>query len=250
MNYKVVNFKERPDLFDLQEDICGKAFPEFLYYGEIAAKYWEKMITYYREYQLMLLEEDQIIAVINCMPMNLDMPDEQLPEGAFDWGIEKGIEDFESGKKINAVMGVQIVIPEEHQGKGISSIAVEELKNMCTSKRIARIIIPVRPTLKSKYAINNIDDYIKWVNNEGMPFDPWLRVHVRKGARIINACRKAVIVKGTVDQWEAWTKMQFPESGEYLVDGALCPVVINRENNLGTYVEPNVWISYSLPPAE
>ncbi len=41
MNYKVVNFKERPDLYELQDDICGKAFPEFLYYSEIANKYWE-----------------------------------------------------------------------------------------------------------------------------------------------------------------------------------------------------------------
>jgi hypothetical protein len=27
--------------------------------------------------------------------MNLDIPDEELPEEAFNWGIEKGIKDFE-----------------------------------------------------------------------------------------------------------------------------------------------------------
>jgi len=53
MDYSVVTFKERPDLFDLQEAICGRAFPAFLYYSETAAAYWEKMIRYYREYQLM-----------------------------------------------------------------------------------------------------------------------------------------------------------------------------------------------------
>ena len=153
MNYKVVNFKERPDLYDLQNDICGKAFPVFLYYSDIASKYWEKMIAYYKEYQLLLLEEDHIIAVINCMPMNLDIADEELPEEAFNWGFEKGIKDFESGKEINAVMGIQIVIPEEYQGKGISSIAVEELKNMCVIMGIKRLIIPLRPTLKSKYPL-------------------------------------------------------------------------------------------------
>ena len=40
--------------------------------------------------------------------------------------------------------------------------------------------------------------------------------------------------------------MKFPESGEYVVEGALCPVLIDREKNLGTYIEPNVWISYDL----
>ncbi len=250
MNYKIVNFKERPDLYDLQDDICGKAFPVFLYYSEIADRYWDKMVTYYKEYQLLLLDEDKIIAVINCIPMNLDIPDEALPEEAFNWGFEKGIKDFEAGKKINAVMGVQIVIPEECRGKGISSIAVQELKNMCAKMGIKRLVIPIRPTLKSKYPLNDIDNYIKWKNKDGLPFDPWLRVHVRKKAKIIKVCRKAVEIKAAVKEWEAWTKMKFPESGAYVVEGALCPVVIDRENNLGTYIEPNVWISYSNLPRE
>lgn len=244
MNYKVVTFKERPDLYDLQEHICGKAFPEFLYYSEIAAKTWEKMIAYFKEYQLLLLHEEQIVAVINCMPMNLDIPDNELPEEAFNWGMEKGIKDFEAGKKMNAALGIQIIIPAEFQGKGLSSIATQELKNMCIKMGIKRLIIPIRPTLKSKYPINDIDKYIKWKNKDGLPFDPWLRVHVRKNAKIINACKKAVEIKGTVNQWETWTNMKFPESGKYVVEGALCPVVINRKKNLGTYIEPNVWVSY------
>jgi len=52
---------------------------------------------------------------------------------------------------------------------------------------------------------------------------------VRKNAKIINACKKAVEIKGTVTQWKSWTNMKFPESGKYVVEGALCPVVINRE---------------------
>jgi hypothetical protein len=40
--------------------------------------------------------------------------------------------------------------------------------------------------------------------------------------------------------------MKLPESGEYVVEGALCPVVIDRENDLGIYTEPNLWISYKL----
>jgi len=51
-----------------------------------------------------------------------------------------------------------------------------------------------------------------------LPFDPWLRVHVRKNAKIINVCKKAVEIKGTVNQWETWTNMKFPESGKYVVE--------------------------------
>jgi len=117
------------------------------------------------------------------------------------------------------VMGVQIVIPEAYQGKGISPIAAEELKNMCLKMGIKRLIIPIRPTLKSKYPLNDIDNYIKWKTKDGLPFDPWLRVHVRKNAEIINACKKAVEIRGTVKEWETWTNMKFPESGKYVVEG-------------------------------
>lgn len=247
MSYEVVTFKERPDLYDLQQNICGKAFPEFLYYSEIAAKTWEKMITYYKEYQLLFLHDGKIVCVFNCMPMNLDITDEELPEEAFNWGLEKGIKDFEDGKEINAALGVQIIIPSEYQGKGISSIAVVEIKKICAQKGIKKLIIPIRPTLKSKYPINDMDNYINWKNVKGLPFDPWLRVHVKQKGKIIRTCKSAVEIKGTIKQWEGWTNMKFPESGWYVVKGALCPIKIDTEKNLGIYIEPNVWVSHEIP---
>jgi hypothetical protein len=247
MNYRVVSFKERPDLYDIQEEICHKAFPTFLYGSEAAVKTWDKMIEYYEEYQLLLLHGDKIACVFNCMPMNLDFSDEELPEEAFYWGLEKGIKDFEDGKKIDAAMGVQIIIPKEYQGKGISSIAVAEIKKMCAKMGIRKLIIPIRPTLKSKFPINDIDNYIKWKNEKGLPFDPWLRVHVKQGGKIIKTCKKALEIKGTIGKWETWTNMKFPESDWYVVEGALCPIYINKENNLGIYNEPNVWVSYEIP---
>ena len=40
--------------------------------------------------------------------------------------------------------------------------------------------------------------------------------------------------------------MAFPESDEYVVPGALVPVTISREDDLGLYVEPNVWMHHRL----
>jgi hypothetical protein len=39
--------------------------------------------------------------------------------------------------------------------------------------------------------------------------------------------------------------MAFPESGDYIVPGALVPVQIDRERDLGHYVEPNVWMRHA-----
>ena len=40
--------------------------------------------------------------------------------------------------------------------------------------------------------------------------------------------------------------MRFPESGMYIVPGALVPVEIDHDANQGTYVEPNVWMRHPL----
>ena len=51
---------------------------------------------------------------------------------------------------------------------------------------------------------------------------------------------------GTVAQWEEWTELAFPDSGSYVVPGALVPVEIDRERDQGLYLEPNVWMVH--PP--
>lgn len=58
------------------------------------------------------------------------------------------------------------------------------------------------------------------------------------------------MITGTVAQWEEWTGMSFPESGEYVVPGALQPITINREQDVGTYSDPNIWIRHSVTGEE
>ena len=43
-------------------------------------------------------------------------------------------------------------------------------------------------------------------------------------------------------EWETWTRMAFPETGDYVFPAGLATVHIDRERDLGEYSEPNVWI--------
>jgi hypothetical protein len=38
--------------------------------------------------------------------------------------------------------------------------------------------------------------------------------------------------------------MVFPESGDYVVEGALVPVTIDREGDIGRYADPNLWMRH------
>jgi hypothetical protein len=55
-----------------------------------------------------------------------------------------------------------------------------------------------------------------------------------------------MIMTGTISEWEEWTGMRFPESDAYVVPGALRPVVMDLERDLGSYEEPNVWMRHPV----
>ena len=45
--------------------------------------------------------------------------------------------------------------------------------------------------------------------------------------------------------WETWTEMAFPESGEYVFPHVLSVVAIDRDADVGAYWEPNVWMLHA-----
>jgi hypothetical protein len=108
------------------------------------------------------------------------------------------------------------------------------------------LVAPVRPTLKHRYPLTSMERYLGWAREDGLPLDPWIRVHARLDGVILHVCSGSMTVTGTVAEWETWTGMAFPETGSYVVEGALVPVEIDRERDLGTYVEPNLWMRHRL----
>jgi hypothetical protein len=73
---------------------------------------------------------------------------------------------------------------------------------------------------------------------------PDLRVHWRLGAEFVRVVPRTLVIAGRVADWEEWTGMRFPDSGSYVVPGALQPVQIDRERDEGRYEDPNVWMRH------
>jgi hypothetical protein len=92
-----------------------------------------------------------------------------------------------------------------------------------------------------------MERYIGWRRPDGALLDPWLRVHERLGAEIVRIAPRTLVILSSVADWEDWTEMAFPESGAYVVPGALQPVLIDREKDEGRYEDPNVWMRHAAP---
>lgn len=123
---------------------------------------------------------------------------------------------------------------------------VRAMSSIGQSKGFKYLVAPVRPNEKSKYPLTEIDDYITWNTGEGLPFDAWLRVHARLGGKIIKPCHEAMTIHSTLAEWEEWTSMKFPQSGRYVISGALNPLQMDVEKDEGIYIEPNVWMQHLL----
>jgi hypothetical protein len=70
---------------------------------------------------------------------------------------------------------------------------------------------------------------------------------VRLGAELLAVANESLRITGTLAEWEEWTAMAFPDSGQYVIPRGQVLVTIDREADVGLYVEPDVWLRHPLP---
>lgn len=244
MNYEIIIGENR--ISELQKPLGSQTWPEFMQHDKIVIKYWQNLYTHFLNYQFALIDDNEIIGVGNTVHLNWQKPFDELPESGLDWAIEKANTDFKNALKSNTLIGLQILINNKYQGHGISYEMLKIMKNIAKTNGLDNFALPVRPTLKCNYPLIPMDDYINWKNNDGLPFDPWLRVHFKAGGKIIGICKKSMDISGSVSEWEKWTDLVFPSSGDYVVDKALIPITIDKKKDIGKYIEPNVWILHII----
>ena len=242
MSRRFYTYHERPELRG-RADFLRDAWPAFMLESPIANERWHLLYERFGGFQFWLVDEatDEILAEGNSLPVRLDVRD--LPDRGWEHVMEHATGGDEEPTLVSAI---QVLIDRTLHGGGMSKLMLEEMRRIAGGAGFRDLVAPVRPTLKSIYPLTSMDRYIAWTTGSGLPFDPWLRTHARLGARIVEVCSTSMEIPGTVGDWEGWTGMQFPETGTYVVPGALQPVEIDVEGDRGVYVEPNVWMHHQI----
>jgi GNAT superfamily N-acetyltransferase len=246
--FDLITPKDLPDYQDKADEIAVSSWYEFMLHDEVANKNWHELFDRFEEYQFAMLdtESNRMAAMGNSVPFHWDGTLEELPERGWDWVFLQSIENHKKSVTPNIQSAIQIAIHPDYQSQGLSSQMVKAMADIGRTKGFKHLVAPVRPNQKSSYPLTSMDEYIKWQTDEGLPFDAWLRVHVRVGGRIIKPCHEAMIIRGSRTKWESWTGMKFPQSGDYIIPGALNPMVMNVDIDEGVYIEPNVWMVHPL----
>jgi len=217
-------------------------WPEFMYHDAVLERLFGRVISDYPEFQFYAWddEREEVVGVGNTLPAAWDSRAETLPDDGIDAVVEGRFAD--DPPTPNVLCALQILIAPEYRGQALSSRMIQRMAEIGREHGLDTLIAPVRPNLKHNYPLTPMERYIEWRRADGSLLDPWLRTHERLGAEIAKVAPESSRVPGTVAQWEKWTGMVFPESGSYVVPGALVPVEIDRERDEGLYVEPNVWM--------
>ncbi len=245
-----VTAAERPDLVAEMLRLGASPWPEFLGHDAVVLTHWPLLHELAPEYQFGLLHVNTgaLVAIGNCIPFRWDGDPATLPDGGIDAVLEDGVACLLAGATPTAASALMIVVQRQWLGKHVSACAIRAMGQLVSRHRISDLVAPVRPTAKHQYPLIAMERYIQWRRADGLPFDPWIRVHERVGGKILRVASAAMRVTASVAQWEQWTRMALPDSGSYVVPGGLVPVQIDRQHDVGEYIEPACWIRHRVGP--
>jgi GNAT superfamily N-acetyltransferase len=237
--------RDVPAVDERWDEQTGGVWPEYNRHGDVLNRYWGDLDDVFPEFQLVLVDDSGgLVARAYTIPLAWDETIEGLPAG-IDGAIERGFELATRNEAANALSALAIVVDPLHQGRGLSSRVLDAMRGLAREKALVALIAPVRPSWKERYPLTPIEGYAHWTRDDGLPFDPWIRTHARLGGEILKPEPQSLRITGTVAEWEEWTKMRFPESGEYVFPEGLAPLTIDVEADVGRYWEPNVWMRHA-----
>jgi hypothetical protein len=239
----IATVSERADLIEPGWQRTRDTLPEYNNHGDILGGYWPRLTEELPDFQFHLMgeDDDEILARARSIPIRWNGSVEDLPAG-IDGAIARGFDDGAA----NVLCALVIMIPEDIQGRGLSRMAVQAMSEIARRHDLESLVAPVRPSWKERYPLVPIERYASWRRADGLLFDPWMRVHERLGARALTAEPRSLRITGTIDEWESWTAMGFPQSGDYWFPGGLATVRIDRDRGTGSYWEPNVWMHHAF----
>ena len=247
-SFKTFTLRERPELEAELERLAGEGWPRFMRQRDELGlgRYWPRLFSDFADWQFVVCDSfDRVVAAGQSVPFVWDGTPAALPD-TMAGILEAAARGRADGRRPTTLSALAALVDLKHRGAGLSRVVIETMRRLAGQWNLDAVVAPVRPTLKATYPLAPMERYVRWTDDEDLPLDPWMRVHARLGAEIVRLMPAAMRIVGTVAEWEEWTELRFPDSGAYVVPGALQPVSIDRECDEGRYEDPNVWMRHPL----
>ncbi|MEV6216039.1 GNAT family N-acetyltransferase [Nocardia sp. NPDC051833] len=226
------------------EELNSEKFPKFIRADRVVDQYMSRVLEFFPELSLMLLDEQDVpVASGSGVPIRWDGRTATLPTG-YTQALVQAVEGRERREPPDTLVICGAVVVPSLRGRGYAGQALMALRRAAEAAGLSRVIVPVRPTTKAFYPLTPIESFMTWRRDDGTAFDPWVRTHERLGAKILTAAPASQTMTGTVSEWERWTRLPLPESGDYVIRGGLSVLRVDRSADQGVYHEPNIWMRH------
>ncbi|MFG2751622.1 N-acetyltransferase [Streptomyces xanthophaeus] len=243
----ITDLTERPELaarlWDMQD-----SWPQFALHDPVSWLLYPRMVAELPEYVLVATDGDEVVARAFSVPFALNAPgrDGALPARGWDQVLLWTFSDLRRGVRPDTVSAIEISVATGRQGEGLSGLMLAAMRENARKRGFAEVVAPVRPSAKAAEPDASVHEYAYRTREDGLPHDPWLRVHVRAGGVIDSVAPLSMTVTGSLAEWREWTGLPFDAPGPVRVPGALVPVHCEPEQGHAVYVEPNVWVRHPL----
>ncbi|MFJ2030341.1 N-acetyltransferase [Streptosporangium sp. NPDC087985] len=246
MSVRITTLAERPELAE-QLWAMKTSWPEFMLHDPMATLYYEVCTTVYPEFVLVADDDaDPGRLVARGFSVPFTWRHEELPDDGWDAAIRWAWNTRRTGAEPTLVSALEITVRPDLLGSGLSPLMLEAMRDNAARLGFTELLAPVRPNAKHLEPRTPMAEYAARTRPDGLPVDPWLRVHVRAGGTIVKVAPRSMTVAGTLAEWRKWTGRPFDESGPVEVARALVPVHCDLDHDHAVYVEPNVWVRHRL----
>jgi hypothetical protein len=243
---QVITTATRPDLAGESSAALLADWPELVLHDRRAEYEMPRAWDLWPAYDVRLLEDGAVTAGGWAVPLRWDGTQDGLPDGGYDGALAQALAGHDNAQAPDTLCIMAAAVRLDRRRAGLAGQVITELCNRARQSALRHVIAPVRPPLKSRYPLTPMASFARWTRQEDSYHpDPWIRTHQRLGATILRPAPGSMIVTGTVAQFEDWARMLFPETGRYVVPGALDPVDIDTRRDRGTYSETNLWMKHS-----
>lgn len=186
---------------------------------------------------------EQLAGAAWGVPVAWDQDPAHLPTGYSD-ALVRSLADRESGAACDTLVVCAAQVHPAHARTGAAARLLTHLIDVGSGTGLHQVVAPLRLTGEHHHPTVPVEDYVTWRRPDGQALDPWLRTHERMGARVVTTAPASQSFVGTVGQWRAWTGLPLATSGQHLVPGALAPLHVDVEGDVGRLDEPGVWVRH------
>ncbi|MFE2265621.1 GNAT family N-acetyltransferase [Streptomyces griseosporeus] len=244
---KVASLAERPEMLERVLEMPD-SWPEFTTQDPVGNAHYPRIARELPQYvQFAEDAHGEIVAHAHSVPFALHAEGRgALPARGWDEVLVWAFSDLRRGAVPDTVSAISVVVAPHAQGRGLSALMLAAMRDNARALGFREVVAPVRPSAKHLEPRTPMAEYARRLRPDGLPHDPWLRVHARAGAVVDSVAPASMTVAGSLEQWRAWTGLPFDTAGDIEVPGALAPVRCEPDHDRAVYVEPNVWMRHAL----